>query len=169
MSSPPVRRPASSSPCRAPTRASASARPCRVAALRGGGPGGDGVRARRDHARRRPDAAVFHLRHHVQAQARAAHARRATRSAISRPCTGSPEAWRHPPEHLFAGVGQARLELLLRAVERGRMHLHLQLRPIQCPGTAECTGAAWRHQPVRTAHGVAHADSRKTSRRSRGD
>jgi 3-phenylpropionate/trans-cinnamate dioxygenase ferredoxin reductase component len=40
-----------------------------------------------------------------------------------------PAAGRRAPEHLLAGLGQARLELLLRAVERRRLRVHLQLQP----------------------------------------
>ena len=46
-------------------------------------------RARRRHAGARSAAAVLHLRHHGPAQAGAAHATRAIRSATCRRCTGS--------------------------------------------------------------------------------
>ena len=36
------------------------------------------------------------------------------------------EAGRRPSQHLFAGLGQARLELLFRAVERGGYGVHAQ-------------------------------------------
>ena len=40
-------------------------------------------------------------------------------------------AGRRAPEHLVAGLGQACLELLLRALDRGGLHLHLQQRALQ--------------------------------------
>ncbi len=50
------------------------------------------VLARRRDPGERPDAALLHLRHDREAEARAPHATRATRSATSRRCTGSGSA-----------------------------------------------------------------------------
>jgi hypothetical protein len=44
-----------------------------------------------------------------------------------------PAARRRPPQHLLAGLGQARVELLLRAVDRRGHDLHLQLRTASTP------------------------------------
>jgi hypothetical protein len=67
---------------------------------------------------------------------------RATRSATCRRCTGSAcKPGDVHLEHLLAGLGQARLELLLRALERRRLRLHPQLArftPRRC-STCWCT------------------------------
>ena len=69
--------------------------------------------------RRRSAAALLHLGHHRAAQARAAHATCATRSGhLSTMYWLGPAARRRAPEHLLAGLGQARLELRLRALDR---------------------------------------------------
>ena len=67
----------------------------------------------------RPAAAVLHLGHHGQAQAGRAHPRR--RYPVGHLSTMywiGLRARRRAPEHLLAGLGQARLEQRLRAVER---------------------------------------------------
>ena len=53
-----------------------------------------------------------------------------------------PAARRRASEHQLAGLGQARLELLLRAVERRRLRLRLQLRALRRQGRARRPGHA---------------------------
>ena len=64
---------------------------------------------------------------------------RATRSATSRRCTSPACSRATPLEHQLAGLGQARLEQLLRAVERRGDGLHVQLR------TVSTRRACWTH------------------------
>ena len=84
---------------------------------------------------------------------------RAIRSVISRRCTGSGCM---PGDVHFnissPGLGQARLEQLLRAVERRRHGVRLQLRALQREGDARRHHPLRRDHPVRPAHRVAHAD-----------
>ena len=67
-------------------------------------------------------------------------------------------AGRHPPQHLLAGLGQARLELLFRAVERRGDGVHAEPAAVQREGAARCDGALPGHHVLRAADGVAHAD-----------
>ena len=70
-------------------------------------------------------------------------------------------------QHQLARLGQARLELLLRAVERGRhvfIHQLPALRRREDPGGAR---PPRRHHPLRAAHGLAHARSWRTSQPTR--
>ena len=117
------------------------------------------VRARRADAGRRPAVPVLHLGHHVQAQARAAQPPELPRGASVDDVLDRPEAGRRALEHQLAGLGQACVELLLRAVERGRDDLHLQLRALQRAGRARRAGQEQGHLAVRAAHRVAHADA----------
>ena len=112
----------------------------RLDSLRGGLPPRPGLHPGRPDPRGRPAAALFHLGHDHQAQARAAHApelhdRPPLDHVLDRPAAG-----RRAPEHQLPGLGQARLELLLRALERGLLRLHLQLRPLQRQGPARGAG-----------------------------
>ncbi len=73
-----------------------------------------------------------------------------------------PEAQRPPHEHLLAGLGQARLELLLRALERRRLRVPVQLQPLQRQGPARRAGEVRGHHHVRAPDRVAHADPGRT-------
>ena len=76
------------------------------------------VHAGRRHPRRRPAAALLHLRHHGAAQARRAHPRLVSRRAPVDDVLDRAGARRRAPQHLLAGLGEARLEQRVRAVER---------------------------------------------------
>ena len=84
------------------------------------------VRAGRRDAGRRSAAALFHLRHDGDAEARAAQppelsGRPSVDDVLARAAAG-----RRASQHLLAGLGQACLELLLRAVERAGRGVHRQ-------------------------------------------
>ena len=68
-------------------------------------------------------------------------------------------ARRHPSQHFLAGLGQARLELLLRAVECGRDGLRRQPAALRGQGTARDHRPLRRHHAVRAADGVAAVHS----------
>ena len=119
----------------------------------------DHVRARRPDPGRRPAVPVLHLGHHVQAQAGAAQPPELSGGPPVDDVLDRPEARRRALEHQLARLGQARLELLLRAVERRRDDLHLQLRALQRARRAGRAGQEQGHLAVRAAHRVAHADA----------
>ena len=116
----------------------------------------------------RPAAAVLHLRHDV-----------AGRSWWSTPRSSYPvghlstmywlglQPGRRPPEHLLAGVGQARLVVLLRAVDRRGDGLRLQLRALRRGRAADGSCAAGGHHVLRPADGVADAHQRRPVQRAR--
>ena len=99
---------------------------------------GDGsaadVHAGRRHPGRRPAAALLHLRHHRAAEARRAHPRVLPGRASVHDVLDRAAARRRPPQHLLAGLGQARLEQRLRAVERRGVRVHHQLHPVRRRG-----------------------------------
>ena len=66
-----------------------------------------------------------------------------------------PAARRRPSEHFLAGLGQARLELLLRAMECRRDGVRGQPAAFRRQGTARDHRALRRHHAVRAADGVA--------------
>ena len=68
------------------------------------------------------------------------------------------EGGRRPPQHQLARLGEARLELLLRAVERRRLRVHLQLRTVQRQGGAGDRRPLRRDHAVRAADGLADVD-----------
>ena len=78
------------------------------------------VRAGRTDARGRPDPALFHLRHHLEAEAGGAQPPELSRRPPIHDVLAGAEGGRCPPQHQLARLGEARLELLLRAVERRR-------------------------------------------------
>ena len=96
------------------------------------------VHAGRPDQGRRPAAALFHLGHHGQAQAGAAQPSQLSGRARCRRCTGSGCSPATCTQHLLARLGQARLEQLLRAVERRRHGADRQ------PGAVQRRGAARR-------------------------
>ena len=69
-----------------------------------------------------------------------------------------PEARRRALEHQLAGLGQARVELLLRALERRGLRVRLQLRALRRPTDAGHAGAPRSDHAVRAADRLAHAD-----------
>ena len=71
------------------------------------------LRAGRRDARRRSDAALFHLRHHGEAEAGAAQPPELSGRASVDDVLDRAAAGRHASEHLLARLGQACLELLL--------------------------------------------------------
>ena len=84
--------------------------------------------------RRRSDAALFHLRHHGEAEAGAAQpAQLSRRRAVDDVLAGA-AARRHPSEHLLAGLGQACLELFVRALECRRHRVRGQSAALRCQG-----------------------------------
>ncbi len=115
------------------------------------------IRARRAHPRRRPAAALFHLGHHLQAEARRAHASHLSGRPPVDDVLDRPAAGRHPLEHQLAGLGQARVELLLRAVERAGLRVRLQLRALRSQAGARRAGALRHDHAVRAADRLAHA------------
>src|SRR5678816_454475 len=65
---------------------------------------------------------------------------------------------RHPSQHLVPGMGKARVELLLRTLECGRLRLHLQLRALQCRGYAGSARTLPRHDALRATDRLADVD-----------
>ena len=124
-------------------------------------------------APRRPAAALLHLRHHLEAQAGRAHAGVLPRRPPRDDVLARPAARRRAPEHLLARLGEARLVLLLRAVDRGGDDLPLQLRPLRRGRAARPAARARGDVVLRAADGVADADHVRPLRRpghaARGD
>ena len=120
--------------------------------------------ARRRDAGRRSDAALFHVRHHGDAKARAAQPPELSGRTPVDHLLARATARRHPSQYFFAGLGQACLELLLLAVERAGDDLHRQSTPLQRQGLARHHRALRRHHVLRAADGVAHADPRRSRR-----
>ena len=103
----------------------------RVAALRRRRPSGDRLHARRPDRGLGPAAAVLHLRNDGQAQAGRAQSRLLSRRASLDHVLGRDPARRHPPQRLFPGLGQARVEQRVRAVARRGDGDGLQLHPLR--------------------------------------
>ena len=99
-----------------------------------------GVHAGRGDRRRRSDAALFHVRHHGEAQARAAFASLLSDRPSRDHVRARPDARRRASQRRLAGMGEARLELVLLAVERRRDGVRLQ------PAALRRQGAARRHR-----------------------
>ena len=87
---------------------------------------------------RRSDAAVFHLRHHGKAKAGAAQPAQLSRRRPVDDVLARAAAGRCASEHFLAGLGQARLELLVRAVECRRHRVRGQ------PAALRRQGTCWR-------------------------
>ena len=104
---------------------------------------------------RRSDAAVFHLRHHGKAKAGAAQPAQLSRRRPVDDVLARAAARRCPSEHFLAGLGQARLELLLRAVECRRHRVRGQPAALRRQGTVGDHRALRRDHAVRAADGVA--------------
>ncbi len=105
------------------------------------------VQARRRDQRRRSAAALFHLGHDGQAQAGAPQPSRLPRGRAVDHVLAGPAAGRRARQHLLAGLGQARLEHLLRAVECRRHRADGQPGAIQRQGAAGRAGALQGHAP----------------------
>ena len=131
---------------------SARRRARRLAAVRAGGRRLRDVHARRTDQRRRPDAAVFHLGHDGKTKAGAAQPAQLSRRPSVDHVLARPAAGRRASQHLLAGLGQARLELLLRALECRRHRVRRQ------PAALRCQGPAGDHRPLRRHHALRAAD-----------
>ena len=104
---------------------------------------------------RRPDAAVFHLRHHGQAKTGAAQPAQLSRRRSLDHVLARAAAGRCASEHFLAGLGQARLELPVRAVECRRHRVRGQPAALRRQGTVGDHRALRRDHAVRAADGVA--------------
>ena len=98
------------------------------------------------HAARRPAAALLHQRDDEPAEAGRAHPGQLSRRAPVDRVLARPAARRRAPEHQLAGLGQARVELLLRPLDRRGDGLPLQLRALR-PGRRCSTGSAATASP----------------------
>ena len=78
------------------------------------------IHAGRRNPRRRSAAALFHLRHHGDAEARVAQPSKLSGRPSLDHVLARASARRRASEHFIAGLGQARLELFLFAVESRR-------------------------------------------------
>ena len=137
------------------TRIAVGVRCGRLAAVRRRLRRGRRVPARRRHPRRRHAAALLHLRHHGAPEARRAHARVVPGRASVHDVLDRPAPGRRTPQHLLARLGQARLEQRLRAVERRRVRVHLQLHPLRRRRAAGPHGPLRRHELLRAADRLA--------------
>ena len=105
-----------------------------------------GRRRPRRHGARRPAAALLHVRHHEPAQAGRAHAgllprRPPVDDVLARRAPG-----RRAPQHLLRRLGQARVVVLLRTVDRGGDDRGAELRPLRRRRPC-CSGCASSRSP----------------------
>ncbi len=112
-----------------------------------------------------PTASLLHLGHDGEAEARAAHARELSGRASVHDVLDRPARGRRALEHQLAGLGQARVEQRLRAVERGRDDLRLRLPALRREARARHDRALRRDDALRAAHRLADADRRESRRR----
>ena len=117
-----------------------------------------GLRAGRADPRDRPAAALLHLRHHGEAQAGAALAPELPGRPPVHDVLDRAAARRRAPQHLVAGLGQARLEQLLRALDRGGHHRHPEPAAVRRPRRAGRAGPRAGDHLLRPADRVADAD-----------
>ncbi len=100
----------------------------------------------------------FHLGHDGQAQAGTPQPSQLSRGLAVDHVLAGPAAGRRASQHLFAGLGQACLEHLLRTVERRRHRADGQPGAVQRQGAAGRAGTLRRHHLLRPAHRVATDD-----------
>ena len=100
------------------TRIAVRGAPRGLAALRGRRRGRPGVRPGRPDPGVGHAAPLLHVRHHRAAEAGGAHARVVPRRPPLDHVLDRPGAGRRAPEHLVAGLGEARVEQRVRAVDR---------------------------------------------------
>ncbi len=115
------------------------------------------VQAGRSDQRRRSAAALFHLGHDSQAQARAPQPSQLSRRRPVDDVLAGAAARRRASQYLLARLGEARLEHVLRAVERGLDGADRQPGAVQRQGPAGRAGALRRHYLLRAAHRMAPA------------
>ena len=106
---------------------------------------------------RRAAAALLHLRHDRAAQAGRAHPRQLPDRPSVDDVLDRAAAGRRAPERLEPGLGQARLVVRVRAVDRRRDDLPVQLRPLRRAGAARRRARREGDDVLRTADGVADA------------
>ena len=100
------------------------------------------LRARRPDQCRRSDAAVFHLGHDGETETGAAQPAELSRWRAVDDVLARPAARRRASEHLLAGLGQACLELLVRALECRRHRVRGQSAALRRQGAARRPSAA---------------------------
>ena len=118
---------------------------------------------------RRDPAALLHLGHDGAAQARRAHPRVVPGRAPVDDVLDRAAAGRRAPQHLVAGMGEARLEQRLRAVERRGDDRHRQPAAFDAAEPARGDGAGGRDDVLRAADGVADARAGRPGRVPRPD
>ena len=105
-----------------------------LARLRGGGLGQHPLRAGRPDSGGRSVAAVFHLRDHGPAETGGAYARLLPGRPPVHDVLDRAAARGRAPEHVLPGLGQARVEQRVRAVERRGDRARARLRAVFRPG-----------------------------------
>ena len=125
------------------------------------------IQGRWAHPRRRSAAALFHLGHDGQAETGAAQPTQLSGWRVVDDVLARAAAGRCASQYFFAGLGQARLELLVRAVECRRHRVRGQPAAVQCQGAAGDDRPLRRHHPLRAADGVAAAHPGEAGRPSR--
>ena len=111
------------------------------------------IRTRRRDARRRPAAALLHVGHHRKAEAGPAQPPELSGRPSLDHVLDRARARRRPFQHLLARLGQARLELLLRTMERRRLRVHAEPAALRLhadcstPPCAQASPLSARRQP----------------------
>ena len=109
------------------------------------------------HCARRPPAALLHVRHDQPPQARRAHPGLLSRGPPVDDVLAGREAGRRAPQHLLGRLGQARVVVLLRAVDRRGDDRGPQLRALRPADPAAAAAGAGGDDVLRAAHRVADA------------
>ena len=118
----------------------------------------DHVHPRRRHPGFGHPAALLHLRHHGEAQARRAHARVLPGRAPVHDVLDRAGAGRCAPQHLLAGLGEARVEQRLRAVDRRGVRARHEQRAVRRRVGAGRARPLRGHELLRPTDRVADAD-----------
>jgi hypothetical protein len=110
---------------------------------------------------------VFHLRHHSPAETGAAHAPELSRRSPRNHVLGWVAPRRRSSQHQLSGLGQARMEQLLRSVECRRDHLRSQLHALRRQENPRSDLGLRSHHAVCAADGMAFARARRPALVSR--
>ena len=116
------------------------------------------------HRARRPAAALLHVRHHRPPQARRAHPGVVPRRPPLHRLLARAAAGRPAPQPVQPRVGQARVVVLLRPVDRRGDRGRAVLREVRRRPAARRAARERGHQLLRPAHGVADAHQRRPDR-----
>ncbi len=119
------------------------------------------LRAERPDTSQRSPPPIFHLGDYRKTQAGLAFSAELSSGPSLNDVLDRHPAGRRALEHQLSGLGKARLELVLRSLERGSLHRCIERYPLLCEHRSGHIGTNRRHYALCPSHRMENANQRR--------